>query len=64
MTIDLPRRLCEHGAGLHTSVVVAIVFVLVLFAARTIGSFVIEYRWWQEMNQVLTWLNLMTNPFP
>jgi uncharacterized protein len=45
--------------GLHALVVLAIAFLLALFAARTIASFVVEYRWWQEMNQVPTWLNLM-----
>jgi uncharacterized protein len=40
-----------------------IVIVLLLFAARTIASFVVEYRWWQEMNQVSTWLNLMLYEF-
>ena len=49
--------------GLHTLVFLAIGFVLLLFAARTIASFVIEYRWWQEMNQVPTWLNLMLYEF-
>jgi len=48
---------------LHTFLILAIGLVLLLFAARAIASFVIEYRWWQEMNQVPTWLSLMLYEF-
>jgi uncharacterized protein len=49
--------------GLRALVVLPVVLLLILLAARTIASFVIEYRWWQEMNQVPTWLDLMLYGF-
>ena len=44
-------------------VVLPVLLVLILLAARTIASYVIEYRWWQEMNQVPTWIDLMLYGF-
>ncbi len=38
---------------------VVIVTVLVLIGAPIIASYVIEYQWWREMNQVPTWLDIM-----
>jgi hypothetical protein len=32
---------------------------MTLLAARTITFYVIEYRWWQEVNQVLVWIDMM-----
>ncbi|HEV2473724.1 MAG TPA: hypothetical protein VGS41_13700 [Chthonomonadales bacterium] len=49
--------------SLRALVVLPAVLVLILVAARTIASYVIEYRWWQEMNQVPTWLDLMLYGF-
>ena len=49
--------------SLRPLVVLPVVLGLVLLAARTIASYVIEYRWWQEMNQVPTWLDLMLYGF-
>lgn len=49
--------------SLRALVVLPVVLVLILAAARTIASYVIEYRWWQEMNQVPTWLALMLYGF-
>ena len=49
--------------SLRALVVLPVVVVLILLAARTIASYVIEYRWWQEMNQVPTWLDMMLYGF-
>jgi uncharacterized protein len=48
---------------LRPLVVLPFVLLLVLLAARTIASYVIEYRWWQEMNQVPTWFDMMLYGF-
>jgi uncharacterized protein len=40
-------------------VVVPVVLVLAVLAVRTLASYVIEYRWWQEMGQVPTWIDMM-----
>jgi uncharacterized protein (DUF983 family) len=40
--------------SLRSLVVLPVTLVLILVFARSIASFVIEYRWWQEMNQVPT----------
>jgi len=39
--------------------VLAVVIALALVAARIIASYVIEYQWWREMNQVPTWIAVM-----
>jgi len=39
--------------------VLAGVIVLILLGAGTIASYVIEYQWWGEMNQVPTWINMI-----
>ena len=49
--------------SLRALVVLPVLLVLFLLAARTIASYVIEYRWWQEMSQVPTWLDLMLYGF-
>jgi hypothetical protein len=43
-----PRR--RFGLG---ALVVAL--LVILFFARSVASFVIEYQWWREMNQIETW---------
>src|SRR5215472_15485411 len=35
--------------------ILAIVLVLLLVFGRSICSFIVEYLWWGEMNQVSTW---------
>ena len=37
----------------------AIVMALILLGARTIAYYVIEYKWWQEMDQVRTWIDII-----
>src|SRR6266498_2028949 len=49
--------------GLRAVVLLPVALVLILLAARTIATYVIEYRWWQEMNQVPTWLDMMLYGF-
>ena len=36
----------------------ALVTVLILLGAPIIASYVVEYQWWREMNQVPTWLGV------
>ncbi len=36
----------------------AALFLILLFAARWLAGFAVEYAWWQEMHQVETWFNL------
>ena len=33
--------------------------LLLLFCARSIAYYIIEYQWWKELGQVSTWLNMM-----
>ena len=49
--------------GLHALVLLPIVLVAILLASRTAASYVIEYQWWREMNQVPTWIDLMLYGF-
>jgi uncharacterized membrane protein (UPF0182 family) len=39
--------------------VLSIVMVLILVGAPIVASYVVEYRWWREMNQVATWIDIM-----
>lgn len=38
---------------------ILIAFLIVLFSARSIANYVIDYHWWREMGQVDTWLSLL-----
>ncbi len=53
----------RRGRSLRALVVLPVVLVLILLAARTIASYVIEYQWWREMDQVPTWIDLMLYGF-
>jgi uncharacterized membrane protein (UPF0182 family) len=37
----------------------AVVTVLILLGAPLVASYVVEYQWWREMNQVATWIDIM-----
>ena len=52
--LPAPPRAARRGL-----IALLILIVLVLLGARTIASYVIEYQWWKEMNQVPTWLELL-----
>lgn len=39
------------------------VLVLVLIAGRSIAGLVIEFQWWKEMNQLLTWKSIILYSF-
>jgi uncharacterized membrane protein (UPF0182 family) len=45
--------------GRRGLLVLAGVIVLILLGAGTIASYVVEYQWWREMNQVPTWINMI-----
>jgi len=51
--IGPPKR--RRGGLLFLAIGVA----LTLLGAETIASYVVEYQWWKEMNQVPTWIDLM-----
>lgn len=38
---------------------IAVVIALILLIAPVVASYVIEYQWWREMNQVPTWIDLL-----
>ena len=52
---QLPRRQSRPRTLRIALIVIA---VLILIGARTIASTVIDYKWWKELGQVDTWLNL------
>jgi uncharacterized membrane protein (UPF0182 family) len=40
-----------------------VVVIALLFAARTIASYVIDVEWWKELGQFDTWLSMLTYSF-
>jgi uncharacterized membrane protein (UPF0182 family) len=52
---QLPRRRSSSRKLRITLIVIA---VLLFAGARTIASTIIDYKWWRELGQVDTWLNL------
>jgi len=44
-------------------IAIIVLLVLLLFGARSIASWVIEYQWWKEMDQVSTWLAMLGYSF-
>ncbi|MFB3777732.1 MAG: UPF0182 family protein [Bryobacteraceae bacterium] len=55
MNPELPRPVAPKRS---TVLVILAVFAL-LAGARFIASFIIEYQWWKEMEQVPTWLDML-----
>jgi len=47
------------GRGRRNLIVLAVVIVPILLAATIVASYVVEYQWWREMNQVSTWIDMM-----
>ncbi len=39
---------------------VLIALVILLLGARTIATYTIEYQWWKEMGQVVTWFSMLS----
>mgnify|MGYP000657530292 CR=1 FL=1 len=39
--------------------VLLVIFMALLAGARSIASFVIEYQWWKELDQVPTWIDML-----
>src|SRR5713101_8335149 len=39
-------------------ITVFVVILMALLGARTVASTVIDYKWWKELGQVDTWLNM------
>ncbi len=53
-----PRRIEATKGQSKLLFLVAFLFVL-LIAGRSIASYVIEYQWWKEMEQVPTWFSML-----
>jgi uncharacterized protein len=58
--IDRGRR-PEGPPRLVITLIVAV--IVLLFAARTIASYVIDVEWWKELGQFDTWLSMLTYSF-
>jgi uncharacterized membrane protein (UPF0182 family) len=58
--IDRGRR-PEGPSRLLITLIVAV--IVLLFAARTIASYVIDVEWWKELGQFDTWLSMLTYSF-
>ncbi|MBV9507081.1 MAG: UPF0182 family protein [Acidobacteriia bacterium] len=43
-----------------TRVTLLVLLVLLLFGARSIASYAIDFQWWHEMGQLNTWFSLLT----
>src|SRR6516225_4065626 len=54
----MPRSL-PPVRGRSRILILAILLVLVLVFSRSICSFIVEYRWWGEMDQVATWTRML-----
>ena len=55
----LPAPQMRNRRLRRSLLVLAIVVVVILLGAPIIASYVIEYKWWQEMDQVRTWIDMM-----
>jgi uncharacterized membrane protein (UPF0182 family) len=59
----MARYQIEHGRGLPrsraTRITLLVVLVLLLLGARSLASYAIEVRWWQELGQFNTWLSML-----
>ena len=53
---EIPAAAPRRHYGMVTLV---ILLLLVLLGARSIATYVIEYNWWREMDQVQTWIALL-----
>src|SRR5580693_9295269 len=58
--INRGRRASGPSRLLITLIVLVI---MLLFAARTIASYVIDVEWWKELGQFDTWLSMLTYSF-
>src|SRR5580658_10549445 len=58
--IDRGRR-PEGPPRLLITLIVGV--IVLLFAARTIASYVIDVEWWKELGQLDTWLSMLTYSF-
>lgn len=49
----------ESGRGRPKLLIFLILLAALLFSARWIATYVIEYQWWKEMDQVPTWISML-----
>jgi uncharacterized membrane protein (UPF0182 family) len=58
--IDRGRRgLRPDGAGRATRFSLIVLILLLLIGARSIAGYAIEMKWWQELGQFHTWLDML-----
>jgi len=49
----------SDGARRATRITLIVLILLLLIGARTIASYAIEVKWWQELGQFKTWLDML-----
>jgi uncharacterized membrane protein (UPF0182 family) len=54
-----PGRRAPGGSGRGIVFTIAALVVLLLVGARSIASYAIEVKWWEEMGQFNTWLKML-----
>ncbi len=58
--IDRGRRASRSP---RVRITLVVLIIALLFAARTIASYVIDVEWWKELGQLDTWLSMLTYSF-
>jgi uncharacterized protein len=53
------ERRTSAGRPRAALITLAIVVLILLFGARSIAGYTIEYAWWTELGQTSTWLNML-----
>jgi uncharacterized protein len=61
MARELP--VVEGRRGPSGGVFLLLLFFVLLFGARSIASFIIDYHWWSEIGQLPTWQNIILYSF-
>ena len=62
--MDRHRIESRRSRGRSTGrVSLIILFLIILFGARSIASYAIEYAWWKEMGQASTWFAMLSYQF-
>jgi uncharacterized membrane protein (UPF0182 family) len=60
----MARYQIEHGrrtpGSPTTRITIIVLLVVLLFGARSMASYVIDFAWWKELGQLDTWLSMLT----
>jgi uncharacterized protein len=54
-----PRRLEGSQRTRGGLIFILLVLFILFIAARTVASWILDFQWWKEMNQIPTWINMM-----